>query len=268
MIGGGRAARVALGALSALSWAASAAPPVRSEQLAEASAFLQAYRTEAQAQSAAFYDLYSDRAVIHASILNHADSVAFAGHAFKAWGRQRLSEGQGVLEASVFHDITVEEHGNRLLIRAKRYSTTRCYWDASYQVLIARSGPVYQIVEEHLTNDPASRCAPAITPDMASQGVGTPAGVSADAVMVRAIAPAEEPWHPLSQQELASQAMQLARSMPTPPPSAAAAAGESAPPDADAVAQPHAYLSQGPARVSSRLDNASDDPRLTPAERP
>ncbi len=267
MRGGRHSVRVALAAASsALSWTASAAPPVQAEHLGAASAFLQAYRDQSEAQAAAFYDLYSDRAVIHAGLLNHAQSVAFPGRAFKAWGRQLLSEGQSALDGSVFHDITVEEHGSRLVIRAKRYSTTRCYWDTSYQVAIERDGAAYQIVEEHLTTNPASRCMTAAT---SAPSVGTPGGLSSHTGMAQPIAPpTAEPWHPLSQQELASQALKLTQAVAATRPSAAAATGDAAPTDGNSVAQPQASLTESPAVVSSRWEDASGDARQTAAERP
>ena len=119
---------------------APAAEPVRAVDIVEASAFLEEYRVTGEAQSAQFYDLYSDRAVIHARVQGNDQGVAFQGRAFKAWGRELLKDGRTGLDGSVFREATVEQRANRLIIRAKRYSTTRCYWDPVYQVGIEREG--------------------------------------------------------------------------------------------------------------------------------
>ena len=142
------------------SFPASAAEPVRSVDIVESSAFLEGYRAASEAQSADFYDLYSDRAVIHARIQDQSQGIAFQGRAFKAWGRQLLMEGRAALDGSIFRDATVEQRGRRLLIRAKRYSTTRCYWDPTYRVGIEREGLSYRIVDERLTTNPTAHCVP------------------------------------------------------------------------------------------------------------
>ena len=66
------------------SFPASAAEPVRSVDIVESSAFLEGYRAASEAQSADFYDLYSDRAVIHAHIQGH-----------DSWGFGRIHSYQG-----------------------------------------------------------------------------------------------------------------------------------------------------------------------------
>jgi hypothetical protein len=140
------------------SFAAPASEPVRAVDIVESSAFLEGYRVASEAHSAEFYDLYSDRAVIHVHIQDHEQGVAFQGRAFKGWGRQLLQEGRAAPDGSIFHDATVEQRGNRLLIRAKRYSTTKCYWDVGYQVGIEREGSSYRIVDERLTTNPSAHC--------------------------------------------------------------------------------------------------------------
>ena len=139
-------------------FAASATEPVRSVDIVEASAFLEGYRAASEAHSVDFYDLYSDRAVVHVRIQDHERGVAFQGRAFKAWGRQLLTEGRSAPDSSIFHEATVEQRGTRLLIRAKRYSTAKCYWDLSYQVGIEREGTSYRIVDERLTTQPTASC--------------------------------------------------------------------------------------------------------------
>ena len=156
--------------LHASTWAAQ---PVRSVDLVEASAFLERYREANSAQSTDFYDLYSDRAVVHARVQDRERGIAFQGRPFKAWGHQLLEEGKTALDGSIFGEATVEQRGNRLIIRAKRYSTRRCYRDSTYQVAIEREGTAYRIVDEYLTTNPAAQCGSTVSAVGGSQGCPT-----------------------------------------------------------------------------------------------
>jgi hypothetical protein len=140
------------------SLSAVAAEPVSSLALVEAKTFLDQYRSASHAQSPQFYDLYSDRAVVHAHIQGQDKGVAFQGRAYKQWGRTLLQSGRAALDGSVFRDATVEQRGDRMVIHAKRYSTTRCYWDPTYLVGIEKEGAAYRIVEERLGTNPGARC--------------------------------------------------------------------------------------------------------------
>jgi hypothetical protein len=203
---------------------AAGAEPVRSVEIVESGAFLEGYRAASEAQSADFYDRYSDRAVIHVRLEGHEQGMGFQGRAFKIWGRQLLKAGKTGLDGSIFHEPTVEQRGNRLLIRAKRYSTTRCYWDLNYQVGIEREGTSYRIVDERLTLQPEARCRPEhsqVTVAPKPPPVYFPV-TSADALRPFD-SEASMRWRPLSQQELADKAMQLAQQM-------AAARGSQSPP--------------------------------------
>jgi hypothetical protein len=194
-------------------FAASATEPVRSVDIVEASAFLEGYRVASEAHSVDFYDLYSDRAVVHVRIQGHERGVAFQGRAFKAWGRQLLTDGRSAPDSSIFHEATVEQRGARLLIRAKRYSTARCYWDLGYQVGIEREGSSLRIVDERLTTQPTASCRS--TPVVINIS-GNTALVTPFDRMPSPMSDSPEsmtPWHPLSQQELADKAMQLAQQL-------------------------------------------------------
>ena len=248
----------------------SAAEPVRSVDIVESSAFLEGYRAASEAQSADFYELYSDRAVVHLRIPDHEQGIAFQGRAFKAWGRQLLAEGRSGPDGSVFHDATVEQRGNRLLIRAKRYSTTRCYWDSGYQLGIEREGSTYRIVDERLTMSPTTRCMQGrATTDASSPLIVPPPefGLAPARASVRLLDPPSTPgWHPLSQEELGDRAMQLAQQMlaaratPSSPNSAI-------PPSwAGAAPQPVMAREGAPPAVSRGLVDASSDLRVTPQE--
>jgi len=189
-----------------------AAEPVRSVDIVEASAFLEGYLAASEAQNPDFYDLYSDRAVIHAHIQGHDQGIAFQGRAFKAWGRQLLQERRTGLDGSIFRDVTVEQRGSRLLIRAKRYSTTRCYSDPTYRVGIEREGLSYRIVDERLTTNPYAHCVPEPAKTEATLSLQPEFGVSSTVGNGRLPEPkGAMGWHPLSERELADQAMQLAQ---------------------------------------------------------
>jgi hypothetical protein len=257
-------------ALQSFAAAASAAEPVRSVDIVESSAFLEVYRAASEAQSANFYDLYSDRAVIHARIQNHEQGIAFQGRAFKAWGRQLLREGRAALDGSIFRDATVEQRGSRLLIRAKRYSTTRCYWDPTYQVGIEREGPSYRIVDERLTANPTTHCVPEHAVVNASGSITlsppeftlSPRSGSVRPLDSQGIAS----WHPLSQQELADKAMQLAQQMAAARASLSRTNGAGSPSLIGAAPLRAVSLDRGSSTASVGREDASSDLRVTPQE--
>ena len=248
----------------------SATEPVRSVDIVESSAFLEGYRAASEAQSADFYDHYSDRAIVHARIQDHDQGIAFQGRAFKAWGRQLLKEGRAGPDGSIFRDATVEQRGSRLLIRAKRYSTTRCYWDPTYQVGIEREGSSYRIVDERLTTNPVAHCVPERTTADTSKNMALPPpefSLPPTTGGVRLLDPqSTAAWHPLSQQELADKAMQLAQQM------AAARAALSRTNDAasptliSTASRPAVSLDGGPPIASTGRTDASSDLRITPLE--
>jgi len=252
------------------SFPASAAEPVRSVDIVESSAFLEGYRAASEAQSADFYELYSDRAVIHVRIPDHDQGIAFQGRAFKAWARQLLAEGRAGPDGSVFRDATVEQRGNRLLIRAKRYSTTRCYWDSGYQVGIEREGSTYRIVDERLTMSPTTRCMRGHTTADASRDITAPPRefplAPAPADVRRLDPPSAFGWHPLSQEELGDRAMQLAQQMLAA--RAASPSPKSAIPPSWAGAPPQPAMARegGPPVAFMGRGDASSDLRVTPQE--
>jgi hypothetical protein len=248
---------------------AAVAEPVRSMEIVESGAFLEAYRAASEAQSADFYDLYSDRAVIRIRTPDPDRGVAFQGRAFKAWGRQLLEEGRTGLDGSIFRDATVEQRGGRLLIRAKRYSTTRCYWDLSYQVGIEREGLSYRIVDERLTANPAARCGPQGVAADASGSRNPPRSeleLAPTLRVSRPLNPQSAEWRPLSQQELADKAMQLAQQMATAHAALSTPTIAAATTSINATAHPAVSFEGGPLVVSTARLDASSDLRVTPAE--
>jgi hypothetical protein len=264
MVVGLAAASIALEALPV--WAAE---PVSSVDIVESSAFLEGYRAASEAQSADFYELYSDRAVVHIRIPDHDQGIAFQGRAFKAWGRQLLVEGRAGPDGSVFRDATVEQRGNRLLIRAKRYSTARCFWDSSYQVGIEREGSTYHIVDERLTMSRTIHC-PGGTTAAVAIGMTSP---SPDFSVVPAAAsvqlldpPSTLGWHPLSQEQLGDRAMQLAQQMLATRAARSSTNSAILPPGAGAVPQPVMAREGNPPVASMGRVEASSDLRVTPRE--
>ena len=224
--------------------AALAGEPVRSVEIVEASAFLEEYRVASEAQNVEFYDLYSDRADVHARVQDREQGIAFQGRAFKTWGRELLKEGKTGLDGSIFREATVEQRGSRLLIRAKRYSTTRCYWDPTYQVGIEREGATYRIVDERLTTNPTAHCLAAHistgaaqpSPDAVSEATS---GISdTSARKTDSLGPE---WRSLSEQELADKSMRLAQQL---------AAARASLPGPDPATSPSVMASATPPRVS------------------
>jgi hypothetical protein len=198
--------------LAAAASSAHSNEPVRTGDLVEASAFLETYRTASEVQSPEFYDLYSDRALIHLRVTDQGAGVLFKGQSFKSWGRDLLTHRRAAPDPSLFRDVTVEQRGNRLLIHAKRFSLVHCSWDTQYRVAIEREGAAYHIMEERLTMNPNAVCppAPADAKDTAD-ALPAPRVALSPASPVAATPLAH--WHPLSEHEIEEQAARLTEAM-------------------------------------------------------
>lgn len=203
-------ASLGVAALSSTEERASAGEPVDSVAIVEARAFLDEYQTASEAASPLFYDLYSDRALIHARIEGQDQGLVFQGRAYKQWGRDLAASHRASPDASEFREATVETRGGRLVIRAERFSVTRCFWDLHYVVGIERERASYRIVDEHLTTNPAGVCTPGRS---ASGPMASPfaASVAADAGRKSMIVAQRPSWRPLSPDEIADSARRLAR---------------------------------------------------------
>lgn len=134
------------------------AAQVSATGIEEARTFLSQYATQSYLQSARILDLYSDRAVVRTRSEREQQARVFEGRVYKRWVREALDGGKAGLDASQFRQATVERRGQRLVIRAQRYSANRCYWDAGYLVGIEREGARWVIVEERMTTRPDARC--------------------------------------------------------------------------------------------------------------
>jgi len=200
---------------------AQAAPPVTSLAFVEAKEFLDRYRTLNSSQSPEFYDLYSDRAVVHVMVQGQNKGVSFQGRSYRPWARDLLQRGRAGLDGSMFRDATVERRGTRLLIRAKRYSSMHCYWDTSYQLGIEKEETVYRIVEERYAINPSAHCDAANAAINGASGqtlTGIDVGGTAPAMTLPSISnpafvgsPVGGGYHPLSQQEIAETALRMAQ---------------------------------------------------------
>jgi len=183
---GGRVSVLGLLIGSAVGGAASAAGQVSSVGIEDAKTFLAQYAAQSYRQSPQFLDLYSDRAVVRARIAGQAAPRAFQGRLYKRWVRDALQGGKAALDASQFKDASVERRGARLVIRAKRYSANRCYWDPNYLVGIEREGARFVIVEERMTTQPQARCAESAgAPPLA----GAPATLNYSSSMTMGVVP-------------------------------------------------------------------------------
>jgi hypothetical protein len=144
--------------------------------------------------------------MIHARIEGKSELLLFQGRAYKDWGRTLLASHRAAPDASEFRGATVETHGTRLVIRAKRYSLAHCFWDLRYAVVLEKEGGSYRIVDERLTTQPDGVCASVV----ASLKQEPIAPAFEGSVPTRP--PTELPaWHPLSQDELTEAALKLAR---------------------------------------------------------
>lgn len=98
--------------------------------------------------------MYRDDARVRVSAWQGGREIQAGVTSGKDWKQQLRAgwfEGVTKLEASSFQDAKVSARGQRLVIHARRYSQTRCYWDDGYAVAIEpdKAGQ-YQIVEERL----------------------------------------------------------------------------------------------------------------------
>jgi len=107
--------------------------------------------------------MYRDDARVRVSAWQGGREIQAGVTSGKDWKQQLRAgwfEGTTKLEASSFQDAKVSARGQRLVIHAKRYSQTRCYWDEGYAVAIEpdKAGQ-YQIVEERLMFQRDAFCA-------------------------------------------------------------------------------------------------------------
>jgi hypothetical protein len=197
-------------------------PPVDSLAIVDAKDFLERYRTLNSTQSPEFFDLYSDRAIVHAQVIGQTQGVSFQGRAYKQWARALLQRGRAGLDGSMFREATVEQRGTRLVLRAKRYSLAHCYWDVTFQVGIEKEEAVYLIIEERFAVNLSARCDAADSrvvslgggDDGAALGGNSPSLVRTD------ISPPSGGYHPLTQQEIADTAWRLGQQITASKPAA------------------------------------------------
>lgn len=179
------------------------APPADATK--EARQFLLRYAGLTSTSDVAVLELYRDDARIRVtSYLGERQTQAgvVRGTDWKGQLRAGWYDGTSRLEASSFQDASVVLDRERLVIRARRYSQTGCYWDNGYAVAIVadRTGQ-YQIAEERISFQRASSCP---TPGGAlaqRQAPAVPAAPraaqAAVAAMPTAVLPSARPSTPL-----------------------------------------------------------------------
>jgi hypothetical protein len=181
-----------LGVLASLLSAAASAQqqPAPTDAPKEARQFLLRYSSLSSTSNVAVLDLYRDDARIRASSFTGNVETPAGITRGDAWKRQLRAgwyDGTSRLEASSFQAASVARDGERLVIRARRYSQTGCYWDNGYAVVVVpdRIGQ-YQILEERISFQRSSVCpssAPqqrlATAPAGAAAGAQTPATLAA-----------------------------------------------------------------------------------------
>lgn len=138
--------------------------PGQAEAAREARMFLLRYVGLTATSDINALSMYRDDARIRVSAWQGGREIQAGIARGKEWKQQLRAgwfEGTTKLEASSFQDAGVSIEGRRLVIHAKRYSQTRCYWDQGYAVAIEpdKTGQ-YQIVEERLTFQRDAFCAP------------------------------------------------------------------------------------------------------------
>ena len=136
-----------------------AASTVDASLVEQSKAFLRRYAELSATQSPELLDLYSDKATIRARAADRAGATTVVdGRSFKALMRESMLRGRAEADASNFHQGTVEQRGERLLVRARRYSANRCYWDDVYVMVLVREQSGWVILEETISTQMESRC--------------------------------------------------------------------------------------------------------------
>jgi hypothetical protein len=150
-----------------LSIAAAGLPAFAAEPLAfdankEARFFLLRYVGLTSTSDVAALDLYRDDARVRVASYTGDKETQLGIVQGKDWKQQLRAgwyDGSTRLEAASFQGATVLRDGDRLVIRARRYSQTNCYWDDGYAVVITPDAAgQFQIVEERINFQRASTC--------------------------------------------------------------------------------------------------------------
>src|SRR5436190_10280422 len=121
--------------LAGLLWGgiASAADAPVPEASQEAQSFLLRYTGLTSTADVAALDMYRDDARVRVATMVDGRETQVGIVDGKKWKDQLPAgwfDGTTKLEASTFDGATVKRDDGRLLIRAQRYSQTRCYWDS------------------------------------------------------------------------------------------------------------------------------------------
>ncbi|HTJ96446.1 MAG TPA: hypothetical protein VL381_03180, partial [Rhodocyclaceae bacterium] len=128
---------------------------------AEGEAFFKQYIALTSAFDPAFTDLYAPSANIIG--MKHTDNGEMekqqvTGAQWKQLVAFNLSKAKKRNDQSTFNNVRYEVIGERLRIRANRYSLLKCYTDKNYYMVIGRQGKGPLLIEEesfemHLPNN-------------------------------------------------------------------------------------------------------------------
>lgn len=132
---------------------AMAAPASDAEQ--QARRFLLRYVGLTATADVAALDMYRDDARVMVTVWEQGREVQRAvttGKSWKAQLRRGWFDGTSRMEAVSFEGASVSVNNSQLVIKARRYSQTRCYWDSNYTATIEPdSRGIYSITAESLT---------------------------------------------------------------------------------------------------------------------
>ena len=139
-----------------------AAEPLVVDANKEARFFLLRYVGLTATSDVGVLDLYRDDARVRVASYTGERETQVGIVRGKDWKQQLRAgwyDGSSRLKESSFQGATVLRDGDRLVIRAKRYSQTNCYWDDGYAVVIVPDTfGQFQILEERINFQRNSAC--------------------------------------------------------------------------------------------------------------
>ena len=132
--------------------------------LASVKAFLASYVKAINIGSGELLTFYNDTALIHVTVTaqnRKTQTREISGLDWKRMLGDKMASGKATLEPEELHTVRIQGNGQNLEIAAQRYSSTRCYWDMNYRLVITPDGTGrYQILNESLFIDHNNQCPP------------------------------------------------------------------------------------------------------------
>jgi hypothetical protein len=131
----------------------------------DAKEFLKKYLQYNNTGNIELANLYSPEAEITLSInkqYGQTKQTKLNGQTWAKLLRDALGGGQATAELLEFHNVSVSGNGENLEITAQRYSTSRCYFDNDYKIVITKDArPAYRIIKETIYINHNNLCQPA-----------------------------------------------------------------------------------------------------------